>query len=190
MKKTFFVIAAVCAAVFFTGCARKLIVAEILQVPEQARVRTAYNLWYTDPMEMDSVNAQKGTMLPFGTLVKITKATEDEIFFMTPEDGRQFRIAYDKNYRQQEVEDYIRELFTLKSADEQAKGMNQLVFEKIRRGIVEKGMTRAEVQLAYGPPCAFRTPNRESATWLYPVDFLEYKRVIFQKDTVLEIILP
>ncbi len=190
MKKTFFVIAAVCTAVLFTGCARKLIVAEILQVPEQSMIRTAYNLWYTDPMEMDSANAQKGSMLPFGTAVKITKATEDEICFMTPADGKQFRIVYDWNYRQQKIEDYIRELFTLKSSDEQGSGMNQLVFEKIRRGIVEKGMSRADVLLAYGPPCAFRTPVRESATWLYPLDFLEYKRVIFQKDTVLEIILP
>ncbi len=189
MKKVIFVFIAACTAVLFTGCARELIVAEILQVPEQSVLRTAYNLWYTDPLEMDSVNAQKGTLLPFGTAVKVTKATEDEIFFNT-QDGKSFRISYNPNYRMQTIEEYIRELFTLKSAEELQSGLDVLTCEKVRRGIVEKGMSQAAVLLAYGPPCAFRTPSRQASTWLYPLDFLEYKRVIFRNGQVLEIILP
>ena len=69
-------------AILLSGCAvRELIVSEILRIPEQATVRTTYNLWYTDPMNMDTINHQQGQIIPFGTEVVITKATEEEIFF-------------------------------------------------------------------------------------------------------------
>ena len=76
------------AVILLSGCAaRELIVSEVLRVPEQATIRTAYNLWYTNPMEMDTINHQQGTIIPFGTEVQITEATEEEIFFKTVEDA-------------------------------------------------------------------------------------------------------
>lgn len=188
MKKLFYALLLGTTALL-TGCARELIVAEVLQIPEQAVVRTAYNLWYTNPLEMDTVNVQKGTILPFGTPVEITKATDREILFQTA-DGKKFRIEFEPDYRLQSPEEYLRDLFTLKSVEEICAGMDLLVREKIRRGIVEKGMDKADVLIAYGPPCAFRTPSAAAATWLYPQDFLEYKRIVFKGGKVLEIIQP
>ncbi len=190
MKTTFRTVCTLCAVFFLAGCARQLSVTELLGAPEQAVIRTAYNLWYTDPLEMDSVNTQQGKMIPFGTEVQIAEATEDEIRFTTLPDGKEFRIRYTENYRMQPVEDYLLDLFTLQTQDELRKKASPLTFEKISRGIVEKGMTRGEVLLAYGPPCAFRTPDIQSSTWIYPQGFLEYKRVVFKGDTVLDIIQP
>jgi len=189
MKRIFALVALAVAALVLCGCARELIVSEILQIPEQAVVRTTYNLWYTDPMKMDTINMQKGNILPFGTPVEITKATEKEIRFNTL-DGKKFRIEFETHYRLETPEEYLRELFTTRTESELRTGFDPVTYEKIRRGIVEKGMTKDAVIRAYGPPCAFRTGSLESSTWLYPVEYLVYKRVIFRNDEVIDILLP
>lgn len=190
MKKMFAVFAALTLILILSGCARKLIVAEILQTPVQARIHTAYNLWYENPMKMDTINMQKGAIIPFGTTVEITKATEKEICFTTVDDGRKFRIEYEYKYRLQTPEEFIKTLFTTKTEEALRGNMDALTYEKVRRGIVEKGMTRQAVLLAYGPPCAIRTPDMALSSWLYPLDFLEYKRLIFKDDKIIEILLP
>lgn len=178
-------------AILLSGCAaRELIVSEVLRVPEQATIRTAYNLWYTNPMEMDTINHQQGTIIPFGTEVVITKATEEEIFFKTIEDGKEFRIVFEPHYRLQTPEQYLYDLFTAKSEDELRDGLDALTYEKVRRGFVEKGMPVSAVLLAFGPPCKYRTPDPSQGTWLYPVAYLEYKRILIRDGKVFGIILP
>ncbi len=201
MKKVLIFAAAVCAALL-TGCAREVIVAEVLQLPEQASIHTAYNLWYDDPQEMTTANIQKGKIIPFGTTVEITSASERYIEFRTPADGQEYRIVFsewfrlggrgsllDKN-RMMTLEEFIRITFTGKTEDELRAGIDPATYEKIRRGIVSRKMSREAVLLAYGPPCANRTPSLELSTWLYPVDFIEYKRIIFLKNQVMDIIHP
>lgn len=179
------------AVLLLTGCAaRELIVSEVLRIPEQATVRTAYNLWYTDPVNMDTINHQQGTIIPFGTEVSITKATEEEIFFRTVEDGKEFRIVFEPHYRLQTPEQYLQDLFTAKTEEELRDGLDALTYEKVRRGFVEKGMPVSAVLLAFGPPCKYRTPDPTKGTWLYPVAYLEYKRILIRDGKVFGIILP
>lgn len=179
------------AVLLLTGCAaRELIVSEVLRIPEQATVRTAYNLWYTDPVNMDTINHQQGTIIPFGTEVSITKATEEEIFFKTVEDGKEFRIVFEPHYRLQTPEQYLQDLFTAKTEEELRDGLDALTYEKVRRGFVEKGMPVSAVLLAFGPPCKYRTPDPSKGTWLYPVAYLEYKRILIRDGKVFGIILP
>ncbi len=191
MKKHSLAIAfSIAALSCLTACSSDLIIAEILQVEEQATIRTAYNLWYEDPMDMDTVNVQKGKIIPFGTAIEIMKATESEILFVTPADKKQFRLKIEKEYRLQSPEEYLRELLTTRTAEQLGNGLDPVSFEKAKRGIIEKGMTKQAVLLAYGPPCAFRTPDLAFSTWLYPVGYLEYKRVIFNNNVVQAIIHP
>lgn len=179
------------AAMLLAGCAaRELIVPEVLHVPEQAKIRTAYNLWYTDPMEMDTINHQQGTIIPFGTEVVITKATEEEIFFKTADDNKQFRIVFEPHYRLQTPEQYMQDLFTAKTEDELRGDLDGLTYEKVRRGFVEKDMPVSAVLLAYGPPCKYRTPDPSKGTWLYPMAYLEYKRILIRDGKVFTIIMP
>ena len=193
MKKTsqLFILLSIFACSIFlllTGCARTVSPAEVLQIPEHASVRTAYNLWYLDPMEMDTLNYLQGSVLPFGTEVFLTRATDQEICFRTAgTPSKEFRIHFSDQYRFQSVEDYIRELFTTKTTDDLTLGIRPITIEKLKRGIVEKGMTRQEVALAFGPPCAFKTPATSHNTWVYWTDFLVSKRVIFNKGKVMDI---
>ena len=178
------------AAVFlFCGCAHELIVSEVLQSPEQAPIYTRYNIWYTNPKKVDTLNMLKGVILPFGTEVNITSASDREICFTTVRDGREFRIKFTTDYRMMSAEDYLRELFSTENESDLTVGIRPLTIEKLKAGIVEKGMTRQEVELAFGPPCAYRTPSRALDTWCYWTDFLVGKRIVFIRDAVSEILV-
>ena len=176
------------SAVFFLcGCAHQMIVSEVLQSPEQAPIYTRYNLWYTNPKKMDTLNMLKGEILPFGTEVVITSASDREICFTTVADKREFRIKFATDYRMMSAEDYLRELFSTKNESDLTVGIHPLTVEKLKAGIVEKGMTRQEVELAFGPPCAFRTPSPRLDTWCFWTEYLVGKRVIFTGDVVSDI---
>jgi len=177
------------AALLLCGCAQQLIVSEVLQSPEQAPIYTRYNLWYTDPMKMDTLNTLKGDILPFGTEVVITSASDREIRFTTVKDKRDFRIKFSTDYRMMSPEDYMRELFSTQNESDLTVGIRALTIEKLKAGIVEKGMTRQEVELAYGPPCAFRTPSPALDTWCFWTDFLVGKRIIFTRNVVSDILV-
>ena len=179
-----------CAAAFLlTGCAHQLIVSEELQSPEQAPIYTRYNLWYTNPEKMDTLNMLKGDILPFGTEVDITSATDREICFTAVGSGQKYRIKFSREYRVMSAEDYLRELFSTKSEFDLTVGIHPLTVEKLKAGIVEKGMTRQEVELAFGPPCAFRTPSPKLDTWCFWTEYLVGKRIIFTRDVVSDILV-
>ena len=177
------------AAFLLTGCAHKMIVSEVLQSPEQAPIYTRYNLWYTDPEEMDTLNMLRGDILPFGTEVEITSATDRNICVTAVETGKKYRIKFSRDYRMMSAEDYLRELFSTNSEIELTVGVHPLTVEKLKAGIVEKGMTRQEVELAFGPPCAFRTPSPRLDTWCFWTEYLVGKRIIFTRDVVSDILV-
>ena len=177
------------AALLLCGCANQLIVSEVLQTPEQAQIYTRYNLWYTDPMRMDTLNMLKGEILPFGTEVVITSASDREICFTTVKDKRDFRISFSDEYRMMSAENYLRELFSTKNESDLTVGICPLTIEKLKAGIVEKGMTRQEVELAFGPPCAFRTPSPTLDTWCFWTEYLVGKRIIFTRNVVSDILV-
>ena len=138
---------------------------------------------------LNAVSAIKGDILPFGTEVVITSATDREIRFTTVKDKRDFRIKFAMDYRMMSVEDYLRELFSTQNESDLTVGIRALTIEKLKAGIVEKGMTRQEVELAFGPPCAFRTPSPTLDTWCYWTDFLVGKRIIFTRNVVSDILV-
>lgn len=181
-------LACACAGIILTSCAESVSVAEVLRIPEQAEIYTAYNLWYENPLEISTLNTQKGKLIPFGTQVEIIEADTKSIHFRTLPDRTEFKIVFEQQYRLQNIDDYIRDVFSIKTADDLAGDFSPLVYEKLRRGIVEKGMTKPMVRLAYGPPCAFRTSTEDAKTWVYWTDYLVGKHVVFAKDKVLDII--
>ena len=190
MKSQWLVSAAVALTAFFcTSCTKELVVEEVLQVPVNGKVYTAYNLWYEKADEVKSVNYLKGSILPFGTEVEIVKATKEEITFRTVADKKVFRIIFESQYRMQSVEDYIRDLFTSRDFKTLSEGVSPINVEKIRRGMVDNGMTKQEVRLAYGPPCKYKTPDETLNTWLFWTELLVGKRIVFNNNKVTDVIV-
>ena len=171
-----------------TSCARTVIPEEVLQVPEFAPVYTSFNLWYDAKGVMTSANIQKGTILPFGTEIEFIEADTDRILFKRVSDGKVFKLKYSLERTLVPIEQYIKRLFVLRNRKEQTIGVRPMIQEKISRGIVEKGMTRNEVLLAFGPPPPMRTPSETVDTWIYWTDDGVTKRVVFFGDRVIDII--
>ena len=175
---------AAAGTLLFTGCyTRTLIPEEVLQLPTHAQVRTAYNLWYKTPDNLTPENIQQGKIIPFGTDVQIESMTDSRIVFRA--NGEIFTLNYDQAKTTIPMEDFARELFTTALAVETASGTTPAQFEKMRRGVIEKGMTRKQVLITYGRPSRIRTPNILSDTWIYWLDRVKSKRVIFKNDKVL-----
>ena len=169
------------------GCARKLIVAEVLQQPLNAKIYTKCNIWYTNPEDISCVNYQSGKILPLGTEIKIVDATANEVVF-TDTKGQEYRIKIDEELLMIPAAAYVRQFFTLKDLSEQTKGIPEAVKKKILRGIVTPKMTKRDVLLAYGHPAAFRTPSTLNSTWIYFISRDITKRVIFRGNEVKTIL--
>jgi len=180
--------AAVSALFLLTSCARTIIPEEVLQIPEFAPVYTAFNLWYDAEGVMTSANIQKGSILPFGTEIEFVEADTDRIIFKRVSDGKIFKLKYSLDRTLVPIEQYIRRAFVLKNKKELTIGVRPMIQEKIARGIVEKGMTRNEVLLAYGPPPPMRTPSETVDTWIYWTDDGVTVRVVFFGDRVIDLI--
>ena len=167
------------ATMFLCSCVREYIPYEVLQVSKFDKVRTAYNLWYTDPMEMTSENIQQGELIPFGTEVVLTHMDEDKVCFEI--NGKKFQILIaDKNL--ETVHTFVVRTFTTAKAVDLAGPSTAAEFEKMRRGIVSEGMTEEQVLVTYGRPSITRSPNLKSNTWIYQVGPVKSRRIIFRKE--------
>lgn len=157
---------------------------DIFQVPATTRIYLNSNHWYTDPLAMDSFNYQKGKILPFGTEVVDVTYDDDSVSFVAKDTGTKFRIQLKKDYSMITIEQYIKSIFMVKNPAEIELSIKPTVYEKITRGVVERGMTKKEVVIAYGPPIKHRTPSMESDTWIYYDSELKTKRIVFKHGVV------
>ncbi len=195
-QKLSILFAAAALYIFASGCAHTVYPSEALQMPQGSKVYTAYNIWYEDPSDIPAVNYHKGKIIPFGTEIEFAGVTKAPLFFpnsgkivfKTVQTGEEFRIEYDQTWMILPLEDYIRRAFTTKTVPEQTVGLSPAEVEKLKRGIVEEGMTRKEVLLAYGYPVPHRTPSILDDTWIYWNEKMDSVRVVFEKDKVTAIL--
>ncbi len=180
-------IAAALAVVLFSGCAREVIVPEVLQQPVNSKVYTKCNIWYQNPDEISAVNMQKGKFIPFGTEIEVIGASDRKVVFKDLK-GIQYTIKFDEALMMVPVETYLKQIFTLSDKAEQIKGLDPAAVSKLEKGIVTSGMNRREVLLAYGTPAAFRTPTLENSTWIYWIDDHSTIRVVYRADKVKTIL--
>lgn len=169
------------------GCARQVIVAEVLQQPLGSKIYLKHNIWYQDTKNVDCLNIQQGEILPFGTEVEPVKAVEGGLSFKT-KDGKLFAIDYDHSLIMLPMEAYIKQIFTLKNREELTKGIKPELLKQLLLGKVQRGMTKDQVILACGVPPACRTPSVQNSTWIYWQTSDTVYRVIFREDKVNTII--
>jgi hypothetical protein len=190
MKKIFAILAAAFAVLLTNGCAGPdpIIFSEVFQLQKDQEIRTACNLWYTDPVNVDCRNIQQGSFIPLGTVVTPVSAdnTERKITFKAL--NKTFTIDFKSSIRLCTMRDFISETFTTKTVEEMLKGIPANARQRIVRGEVVPGMTRQQVLLAYGLPPAARTPDLKNETWIYWVSDTKTIRLVFRGDTVRQIL--
>lgn len=182
--------AAVLIGILFTGCAEPVIFSEVFQQSENQKIYTAYNLWYTDPLNMDSLNIQQGSFIPLGTEIEplSTSSWSDSIEFKDLSTGKIHSIKFSQAERLCTMRSFISYTFTTSPKAELLKGVPEDMKARVIRGQVVPGMNQKAVQLAYGPPPACRTPDLKLGTWIYwrtPDDAI---RIVFRDDKVRTIL--
>lgn len=183
-----FALCAAAAAVLLAGCAREVIVPEVMQQPVDGKIYTRCNIWFSNPEEISCLNYQEGRILPIGSEVVPVSATEREIVFTA--DGVEYTINFDPDDMMIPVETYIKRIFTLMPPDELLKDVSPENQQRIKAGSVVPGMSRDEVIFAFGYPAPGRTPNLSNSSYLYYQSKDRTFRVVFSGDEVRNIIPP
>ena len=169
------------------GCARQVVVAEVLQRPQNGKIYTRYNLWYQDPEAISCLNPQQGRVLPIGTEVEPVYADERNLEFKDNA-GTLYHIDFDPGLRMMSMRDFIQATLTLTPPDELLKNVSERSRKYIETAVVAPGMNRQEVTFACGPAPACRTPTPLNATWIYWITPDQTIRVNFRGDTVGDIL--
>lgn len=189
-----FSFAALSAAVMGAGCADPVVFSEVFQLRKGEEIHTRYNIWYDDPQNISCLNIQQGGFIPVGTVIEPigTDNFPEKIHFKVKSTGKIFAIRFKEAYRLCTMRDYIASTFTtenpVKNIPEKSE-REKKVKQRIIRGEVVPGMTRSEVELAYGPPPAVRTPDKRNETWIYWRTPDSQIRVVFRDDVVRNILV-
>lgn len=184
----FFAFLSVC--LMLSGCADPVVFSEVFQLSKGDRIYTAYNLWYTDPLKMDSLNVQQGSFIPVGTEIEpiSTGRWNKEITFKNLSTGQIHVIKFTPAWRLCSMREYITMTFTTKNKEELLKDLPDDMKTRVIRGEVIPGMNRQATTLSYGPPPAIRTPDMRNDTWIYWRNQNDVVRLIFRNDRIREII--
>ena len=172
------------------GCADPVVFSEVFQLSKGQKLYTAYNLWYTDPLNMDALNVQQGSFIPVGTEIEpvSTGRWNDEIRFRNTATGKEHCIRYSSAQRLCSMREFISNTFTTKSKEEMLADIPAAMHPRITRGEVVPGMSIKAVMLAYGPPPACRTPDLRNGTWIYWRTRDNVIRIVIRDDKVSTIL--
>lgn len=189
MRHRFFLPLLAGLAALVTGCADPVIFAEVFQQQEGQKLYTRYNLWYTDPGSISSLNIQEGSRLPIGTeIIPVGTDEWDSTITFRDTAGNEYTIQFDPGYRLCSMRDFIAYTFTTEPVDQLLAEVPEKNRERIRRGEAVPGMNREEVIFAYGPPPSCRTPHLRNESWLYWVTPTQTVRVVFRGDIIRNIV--
>lgn len=182
--------AAFIAGLLLGGCADPVLFSEVFQQEKGEKIYTNYNLWYTDPLNMDSLNIQQGSFIPVGTEIEplSTGRWSDEIRFKVVSTGVEHCINFSSAHRLCTMREFIACTFTTSNQQELLAGLPEAMQTRILRGEVVPGMSEKAVLLAYGPPPACRTPDLRNGTWIYWRNSNDIIRLVFRADRVRTIL--
>ena len=182
--------AALLTGLILAGCAEPVLFSEVFQQSKDQKIYTKYNLWYTDPLDMDSLNVQQGSFIPVGTEIEpiSTEYWSDRINFKDLSTGKVHSIKFSQAERLCTMREFISYTFTTSTRDELFKELPPVVQQRIIRGQVVPGMNQKAVLLSYGPPPACRTHDLKLGTWLYWRTKDDVIRLVFRDDKVRTIL--
>lgn len=180
---------ALAAAVLCLGCAREIVVPEVMQQPMDGKLYLRTNLWFENPSEINCINYQTGRILPIGTAVTPVYATERKLVF-TDENGVEYTVNFDPETMMIPMQEYLKRILTLLPPDTLLKDVKPESLERIKHASVAPGMTRDEVIFSFGYPVPGRTPELSGSSYLYYQSPDRTFRVVFKGDEVRSVVAP
>ena len=184
-------IALLCLATFFAGCAK---------TPEKEAqtgppLYTAYNIWkYDNPRHMYCMNFKSAPeIIPAGTRVydakivsKKTKAdtgtTAKNIHFKIADTGEKILIKMRRTWHPDvTMEDYLNRMITSQTFEEMTAGFSIDEIEAIKRGKIIAGMHKKAVLVSFGYPPEHRTESLDKDEWIYWITTRQQKKICFDE---------
>ena len=150
---------------------------------------TCCNIRYEKP-EITDVNYTQGALIPYGTRVQILEVKKNAVRFQ-PDGHPEMTLVYRHGRKLYPFEQYLDRIFlvedprkgTVTTGKKKAAAGSKFA-KQIENGLVEPGMTRAEVLKTLGYPPAHRTASLESPVWTYWRNRWETYVVYFDGDKV------
>lgn len=169
---------------------------------------TAYNL-YAFRDRVHAINYKHGTLIPAGTKIKriyikswylgkeiyfdfqkdkvrfagtygMTSRNDNALTFVTDHNNKKYRYIFRYRFHTgKSFEGYFNAVLSTKNFSQQTEGFDEEVIAAIRKGVVIEGMTREQVIMSMGYPPEHKTPNIDSAEWLYWMDKEKTKKICF-----------
>ena len=154
---------------------------------------TCCNIRYEKP-EITDVNYTQGALIPYGTRVQILEVKKNAVRFQ-PVGHPEMTLVYRHGRKIYPFEQYLDRIFltdapkapvspSTSTSKKKAAPPPAKFTRQIEQGLVEAGMTKAEVLLALGYPPAHRTASLESPIWTYWRNRWEVFMVYFDGDKV------
>jgi hypothetical protein len=150
---------------------------------------TAYNIWVNKSLRMTSMNYKKNSaFIPAGTKVKDISAdlVNNRIQFVTKEDKKRYTISFKpKHHKGKTVSDYAEMMFT-KDFGELIEEMTEEEKHAIKKGILEKGMSKRAIIVSYGYPPESHTQSLDDNVWTYYLGLFKRKQICFDENDRLK----
>lgn len=155
-----------------------------MDLPKGKQLYLAYDIWYTDPTNINPLNYHKGTIIPFGTPVDLIKADDGYIVFQIKGGMRQFTLKNDYPLTLLKDGEFFQNVFTAENPDSKFKDLDSATFIDMKNGIVKVNMTREQVLSVFGPAPKSLNPLSE-ITWTYYLSKdLKTVHVVFKNNKV------
>lgn len=135
---------------------------------------------------ISDVNYQRGTLIPYGTPVRITRVTRKGVVFEAP-GYPPITLLFRYGRRVLTLDDYLERVLQRQDPRPEVARRPLPIREAITQGRVVPGMTRADVLHAIGHPPVHRTPSLGAPEWRYWQNRWEEFVVRFDGDRVTAI---
>lgn len=130
----------------------------------------AYNIWYTDPMNINALNYHSGKIIPFGSEIILLKAEKGYVIFRVQGSAQEYKIINDRLLTLLKDKNMFGQIFTQDGDPTlQLKNIDSAKLNDMKKGIVSLGMTKEQVLVTYGPPPKHINQLSE-ITWVYLIN--------------------
>jgi len=151
---------------------------------------TNINIWVEYPKDILSTNFHRGTMIPAGTKVQITYCRGVKIKFISEDEGVTYTLVHSRRHSSIKLQEVFKRYFS--EDDVMARGgsfrkLKKSEKENVKDGVIDIGMSKDAVLIAYGYPPTHVTPSLHSNVWTYWESRARRIIVHFKDDKVFQI---
>ncbi len=151
-------------------------------VEPQGPIYLAHNIWYDNYFYIESINFKAlRTRIPAGTEVEKVKKSgpspQKNIFFQyiifnIKGDSRTYNLVINPDYQNNPnhkltLDELVARTFTVQPFEDLTKGLKDQEIENIRRGTIQKGMSKKAVLISWGYPPLHYNFDLNDNEWMY-----------------------